>query len=187
MRQYKVANRYAKALFTLAVEQGNLDLVHQDMELIRGLNHPEFSRMLASPVINSDAKSKTFDAVFGGKISPLSQAFFNLVFRKGRSLSLKEIGESFDDMYLDHQGFVKAELTTATPVSEELKQVIKEKLEALPQLSGKRVILTERLDPAIIGGYVLQVGDQSLDASIRRDLQVIKTQFVENMYVQKIR
>lgn len=187
MRQYKVANRYAKALFTLAVEQGKLDAVHQDMEMIRGLNHPEFSRMLASPVINSDAKSKTFDAVFGGKITPLSQAFFNLVFRKGRSLSLKEIGESFDDMYLDHKGFIKAELTTATSVSEDLKQVIKEKLEALPQLSGKRVILTERLDPAIIGGYVLQVGDQSLDASIRRDLQVIKTQFVENMYVQKIR
>ena len=46
MRQYKVANRYAKALFTLAVEQGKLDAVHQDMEMIRGLNHPEFSRML---------------------------------------------------------------------------------------------------------------------------------------------
>ena len=187
MRQYKVANRYAKALFTLAVEQGNLEAVHQDMELIRGLNHPEFSRMLASPVINSDAKSKTFDAVFGGKISPLSQAFFNLVFRKGRSLSLKEIGESFEDMYLDHQGFVKAELTTATPVSDELKKEIVAKLEALPQMTGKRVLLSERIDPAIIGGYVLQVGDQSLDASIRRDLQVIKTQFVENMYVQKIR
>jgi len=178
MRQYKVANRYAKALFTLAVEQGNLDAVHQDMELIRGLNHPEFSRMLASPVINS---------VFGGKITPLCQSFFNLVFRKGRALSLKEIGESFEDMYLDHQGFVKAELTTATPVSDELKKEIVAKLEALPQMTGKRVLLSERIDPAIIGGYVLQVGDQSLDASIRRDLQVIKTQFVENMYVQKIR
>jgi F-type H+-transporting ATPase subunit delta len=90
-------------------------------------------------------------------------------------------------MYLDHQGFVKAELTTATPVSDELKKEIVAKLEALPQMTGKRVLLSERIDPAIIGGYVLQVGDQSLDASIRRDLQVIKTQFVENMYVQKIR
>ena len=82
---------------------------------------------------------------------------------------------------------MKAELTTAAPVSDELKQEIKAKLETLPQMSGKRIVLTERIDPAIIGGYVLQVGDQSLDASIRRDLQVIKTQFVENMYVQKIR
>jgi F-type H+-transporting ATPase subunit delta len=54
-------------------------------------------------------------------------------------------------------------------------------------MAGKRIVLSERINPAIIGGYVLQIGDQSLDASIRRDLQVIKTQFVENMYVQKIR
>lgn len=187
MRQYKVANRYAKALFTLAKEQGQLDVVHEDMEMIRGLNHPEFSRMITSPVINSQAKSKTFDAIFGGKITPMSQAFFHLVFRKGRAISLKEIGESFEGMYLDHQGVVVAELTTAAPVSDAVKEDIKARLEALPHMTGKRVILKDKIDPAIIGGYVIQVGDQSLDASIRRDLQVIKTQFVENMYVQQIR
>jgi F-type H+-transporting ATPase subunit delta len=187
MRQYKVANRYAKALFSLALETGQLEDVHKDIALIHGLNHPEFSRMMVSPVVNSDAKSKTFDAVFGGKISKLSQSFFNLVFRKGRFLSLNEIGQAFEDMYLDHKGVVVAELTTAVSVSESIKSEMRAKLEALPFLSGKSVILKEKVDPSIIGGYVLQIGGQSLDASIKRDLQVIKTQFVENMYVQKLR
>jgi F-type H+-transporting ATPase subunit delta len=90
-------------------------------------------------------------------------------------------------MYLDHKGVVVAELTTAIAVSDSVKTEMRVKLEALPFLSGKSVILKEKIDPSIIGGYVLQLGGQSLDASIKRDLQVIKTQFVENMYVQKLR
>ena len=73
MRQYKVANRYAKALFSLALENGQLEEVHKDMQMIMGLNHAEFSRMMVSPVINSDAKAKAFDAIFGSRISKLSQ------------------------------------------------------------------------------------------------------------------
>jgi F-type H+-transporting ATPase subunit delta len=187
MRQYKVANRYAKALFSLALENGQLEEVHKDMQMIMGLNHAEFSRMMVSPVINSDAKAKAFDAIFGSRISKLSHTFFNLVFRKGRSLSLVEIGSSFEDMYLDHKGVLVAEFTTAVPVSDSVKAEIRAKLEALPNLKGKRIILKEKVDPAIIGGYIIQLGGQSLDASIRKDLQVIKTQFVENMYIQKLR
>jgi F-type H+-transporting ATPase subunit delta len=187
MRQYKVASRYAKALFTLALEGGQLEEVHKDMELIRGLNHAEFSRMMVSPVINSEAKAKAFGAVFGGRISKLTQSFFNLVFRKGRSLSLVEIGTAFEDMYLDHKGVMVAEFTTAVPVSDGVKAEMRAKLEALPHLKGKRIILKDKVDPSIIGGYVLQLGDQSLDASIKKDLKVIKTQFVENMYIQKLR
>lgn len=187
MRQYKVANRYARALFDLALERGSLDGVHADMQLIAGLGHAEFSRMIVSPVVKSDAKARAFEAVFGGRISSLTAAFFNLVFRKGRSLSLEAIEAAFEAMYLAHKGVVVAELTTAVPASEALKDDMRRRLEALPQMAGRQVVLRDRVDPAIIGGYVLQMGDHSLDASIRRDLRVIQTQFVENMYVQNIR
>jgi F-type H+-transporting ATPase subunit delta len=187
MRHYKVANRYAKALFQLALEGGSLDAVQADMQLIAGLGHAEFSRMMVSPVVKSDAKARAFAAVFGGRISPLTASFFNLVFRKGRSLSLTEIQASFEEMYLDHKGVVVAELTTALPASDAVKEDIRRRLEALPQLAGKKVVMKDRVDSAIIGGYVLQLGDYSLDASIRRDLRAIQTQFVENMYVQNIR
>jgi F-type H+-transporting ATPase subunit delta len=187
MRQTKVANRYAKALFTLAQEQGRLDEVQRDLRAVRGLDHAEFNRMMVSPVINCDAKSRAFNAVFGGKIGQLSHAFFNLVFKKGRSFSLADISSAFEDMYNDHKGVVVAQLTTAVPVSDVLKSELRAKMEALPHMKGKTITLTERIDPSIIGGYVLQLQGWSLDASIRRDLQVIKTQFVENMYEQKLR
>ncbi|MBM3441937.1 MAG: ATP synthase F1 subunit delta [Bacteroidetes bacterium] len=187
MRQYKVAHRYAKALFQLALEGGSLEAVHSDMQLIGGLGHAEFSRMMVSPIIKSDAKAKAFATVFGNRISPLTASFFNLVFRKGRSLSLSEIQASFEAMYLDYKGVVVAELTTALPASDAVKEDMRRRLEALPQMAGKKVILHDRVDPSIIGGYVLQLGDHSLDASIRRDLRTIQTQFVENMYVQNIR
>jgi F-type H+-transporting ATPase subunit delta len=187
MRQYKVANRYAKALFDLALEGGALDAVQADMQLIAGLGHAEFSRMMVSPVVKSDAKARAFAAVFGGRISPLTASFFNLVFRKGRSLSLSEIQSSFEAMYLAHKGVVVAELTTAYPVSDDVREDMRLRLEALPQMAGRKVVMKDKVDPAIIGGYVLQLGDHSLDASIRRDLRTIQTQFVENMYVQNIR
>jgi F-type H+-transporting ATPase subunit delta len=187
MRQTKVANRYAKALFTLAQESGKLDDVQRDMRMVRDLDHAEFHRMMVSPVINCDAKAKAFNAVFGGKIGQLSQAFFNLVFRKGRSISLADIGNAFEQMFNEHKGVVVAELTTAVPVSDTLKAELRTKLEALPHMKGKKVTLTEKIDASIIGGYVLQLEGWSLDASIKRDLQVIKTQFVENMYEQKLR
>ena len=187
MRQTKVANRYAKALFTLALEQGRLDEVQRDMLAVRGLDHAEFNRMMVSPVINSEAKSRAFNAVFGGKIGQLSHTFFNLVFKKGRSLSLVDIASAFEAMYNDHKGVVVAELTTAVPVSDVLKSELRAKMEALPQMKGKTITLKQNIDPSIIGGYVLQLQGWSLDASIKRDLQVIKTQFVENMYEQKLR
>jgi len=187
MRQYKVANRYAKALFDLALEGGRLDAVHADMQLIAGLGHEEFSRMMVSPVVKGDAKARAFAAVFGRRISTLTSSFFNLVFRKGRSLSLNGIQAAFEEMYLDHKGVVVAELTTALPASDAVKEDMRRRIEALPQMAGKKVVLKDRVDPSIIGGYVLQLGDHSLDASIRRDLRTIQTQFVENMYVQNIR
>lgn len=109
------------------------------------------------------------------------------MFRKGRSFSLTDIGNSFGEMYNAHKGIVVAELTTAVPVSDTLKAELRAKLEALPHMKGKKVTLTEKIDASIIGGYVLQLEGWSLDASIKRDLQVIKTQFVENMYEQKLR
>lgn len=187
MRQYKVANRYAKALFDLALEGGSLEVVHADLQLIGSLGHEELARMLVSPVVKGDAKARAFSAIFDGRICPLTASFFNLVFRKGRSLSLKGIEAAFEDMYLAHRGVVIAELTTAMPASDELREDMRRRIGSLSQMAGKTVVLKERVDPSIIGGYLLQLGDHSLDASIRRDLWTIRTQFVENMYMQNIR
>lgn len=187
MRQYKVANRYAKALFTLAVETNQLEEVNRDIELIRAVDHEEFRRIIMSPIINGDKKVALFEAVFGGRISKLTQSFFNLVFKKGRMTSLLEIREDFELQYRAHKGIKIMKLTTALPVSDETKENIRKRIQAIERYKNSTLILEEKVDDSLIGGFVIQIDDELFNASIRHDLEYIKNQFVENMYIQKIR
>jgi F-type H+-transporting ATPase subunit delta len=77
-------------------------------------------------------------------------------------------------------------ITTAEPISDALKTVITKQLQDHPNLLGKTVTMESKVDPNIIGGFVVEMNNELYDASIRHDLQLIKKQFVENMYVSKI-
>ena len=187
MRQYKVANRYAKALFTLAQESNQLETVAKDIELIQAVNHEEFRRVIMSPIISGDKKAALFRAIFGGRISDLTMKFFDLVFAKGRVTSLAEIREDFEHQYREYRNIRIMKLTTATDVSDEIKEGIRKRVQELERFRGSTLVMEHKVDEHLVGGFVLQVGDELFDASIRHDLDYIKNQFVENMYVQKIR
>jgi len=187
MRQTRVAGRYSKALFDLARETGQVEEVKGDIDLIRSVNHEELRRVLVSPVINGEKKEKVFTSVFGPHISKLTLSFFNLIFKKGRSVAMTEILESFDDYYREYKGIEEVELTTAEPMTAGMREEMRARLQKLPIYAGKTVELKEKVDERIIGGFVAQFGGQLFDASIRHDLQYIRKQFVENMYVQKLR
>jgi len=187
MRNTRVANRYSKALMDLAVETNQVEAVKKDIEMIRLATTGELNQVLLSPIIRHEKKVQIFTAIFSGKVTPLTASFFNLVFAKGREVVLRDILIEFDDEYRRMQGIKILELTTATPVSEGLKADIKTKFEALPQYKGVKMEIVEKVDESLLGGFLAQVDDQLFDASIRRDLAVIKKQFVENMYIQKIR
>jgi len=187
MRQYKVANRYAKALFTLANETNQLEVVNKDILLIQSLDHDEFKRIILSPIISGDKKEALFEAVFGGRISKLTQSFFNLVFQKGRVTSLLEIGRDFEEQYRQHKGIKIMKITTAVPVSAEVKEDIRKRIQAIERYKNSTLVLEEYIDDSLIGGFVVQVEDELFDASIKHDLRFIKKQFVENMYIQQIR
>ena len=187
MRQFKVANRYAKALFTLAIETNQLEEVNKDIQLIEALDHDEFKRILLSPIISSDKKVALFEAVFGGRISKLTQSFFNLVFQKGRVTSLIEIGHDFVVQYREHKGIKIMKLTTAVPVSADVKDEIRNRMQAMEKYKKSTLVLEEKIDAALVGGFIVQIDDELFDASIRHDLRFIRKQFVENMYIQQIR
>jgi F-type H+-transporting ATPase subunit delta len=167
MRQPKVAQRYAKALFDLAVERNELEKIKADLEGIKELdNHQELKAVWNSPVIQGEKKQKIFTAILDGKVSPTTTAFFNLLFKKGREIAIGEMTNAFNAMYRRHHNIHLVEITTAAPVSQEV---------------------TNKVDAAIVGGFVLHVDDVLYDASIRHDLQIIRKQFIENMYIQKLR
>ncbi|MFN5937532.1 MAG: ATP synthase F1 subunit delta [Sphingobacteriales bacterium] len=187
MRQPKVASRYAKALFDLAVETGALEKVKDDINTIAAAAVGDLNTVMVSPVIRGDQKEKIFAAIFGDKVSPLTISFFNLVFKKGREVAIREIMEAYMDLYRAHHHIQKVEITTATPVEPQVHQQILDSMRKVEGYEQAKFDVSPKVDPSIVGGFVLQVGDNLFDASIRHDLQTIKKQFIENMYVQNIR
>lgn len=186
MRQTKVASRYAKALFDLALETGKLEDVRNDLSVIAGINHPELKALMASPIIRSDKKVAIFETIFASSLQAVTTAFFRLIFSKGRSVAIDEMMEAFAAMYRENKGIKVVALTTAVPVSESIKAEITSLLSRNKMMQNKTLELKEHVDPSILGGLVVQVDDQLFDASIRHDLQFIKRQFIKNMYVSEI-
>jgi len=186
MRQTKVAQRYAKAIFDLAVETSKLEEVKNDFELIQSVQNKDLHLMLMSPIVKGEKKIAIFEAVFSKHIQPITSSFFKLIFSKGRSVAINDIINAFIEKYRIQKGIKLVELTTAVEVSKEIQGNISAVLKENSLLKGKSIELKTKVDASIIGGLIVQVDDKLFDASIRHDLQVIKKQFIENMYISKI-
>ena len=183
----RVAGRYAKSIFDLAVERNLLEDVHNDMLLLQSMckSSREFVNLLRSPVIKADKKNKIISTITEGKVSQLTSSFLTLMTTKGREGVMPEIVSAFISMYNDIKGISKVKLTTAQPVSDELKQSIIDKM----QLSNpaQHIELETVVNENLIGGFVLEYNNNRVDASVLRDLKDIKKQFEQNIYVQRIR
>lgn len=183
----RLAGRYAKSLVDLAVEKNQLEEVYKDMLYLQAVckSNRDFVNVLKSPVIKADKKVQILEAVTSGKISELTQRFNRLMVNKGREASLPEIAEAFIDSYNKIKGINKVKLTTAQPMSEELKNSIVGKIKSSTPMQN--VELETVTDDALIGGFVLEFNNNLVDASIARDLKDIKAQFQKNIYVPDIR
>jgi len=183
----RLAGRYAKSLLGLAIERGQLDIVYKDMQYLHQVAeiNKEFVVVLKSPVIAPDKKEAILAAVTNGNISELTDLFIRLLIRKGREMNLPEITGAFIAQYKEIQQIYPVKLTTAVPVSEEVKQEIVSKVRE--QSDMKNIELTAVVDEDLIGGFVLQIGNSLVDASIAYDLREIKKQFLNNDFIYKIR
>jgi F-type H+-transporting ATPase subunit delta len=183
----RLASRYAKSLLDLAVEKGQLEEVYTDMQWLQSVckSNRDFVNLLKSPVINGDKKLKIVDAVAGGKLSQLTSAFNRLVISKTRESNLPEIATAFITQYKEYKNIHTLKLTTATPLSDEAKNAI---VAQVKKTSGfDNIEVEEKVDKNIIGGFVLQIGDKLIDASVVYDLRAIAKQFENNDFIYKIR
>ncbi len=183
----RLAGRYAKSLIDLAIERNELEAVYKDMQLLQSVcrNNREFVTIMKSPVIAPDKKESIFNAVTKGKVSTLTTAFYQLLVRKAREGTFPEIVNAFIDQYKHHKGIYTIKLTTAGPVSEQLKQEIISKVQA--QTPMKNIELKTEVKEDLVGGFVLEMGDTLVDASIAYDLKAIRKQFLNNDFIYKIR
>lgn len=187
MQSPRLAGRYAKSLVDLAQERGELETVYNDMQYLQQVvkQSREFVTLIKSPVIKADKKNAILEAVSRGKVSELTMSFNRLLVLKGREAVLPEIVQAFLEQYNLIKGIHRVKLTTAVEASDELKRSIKQKVAVEANLG--EVELETKVDPAIIGGFILEFNNNKVDASILRDLKDIKKQFMDNHYVQKIR
>jgi len=183
----RLASRYAKSLIDLAVEKNSLEDTLADIKYLDSIcrNSGEFTNMLRSPIIKADKKLEIITAVVGDSLKPLAHAFIKLLVNKGREENLPEIAHEFVQQYKQMKNIRSVKLTTAGPVSDELKKAIREKIDA--SLPGATIELTEEINPELIGGFVLLMDDKLFDASIRRDLNDVKAQFKKNIYIPELR
>jgi F-type H+-transporting ATPase subunit delta len=186
MQNPRLAARYAKSLLDLAVEQNQLDAVYADMKFLQQVNksNPDFVAMLRSPIITSDKKDKIIDAIIGNKVCKLTMLFINLLTTKTRESNMPEIVTAFIEQYNKLKNIQTVKLTTATAISEELKQSIVAKVK---NSTSTAVEIETSVKEELIGGFKLEVGGTLIDASILRDLNDVKKQFLNNEYIHKIR
>ncbi len=164
-----VAKRYAQALFEAARKRSLLESIAGDLEGVLSLLNAElgFRRFLSSPRCTRKEMDALFRKVFADRVHPLTHELFNLLMEKKRLPILNQIIEAYLDMLEAYQGIVTAEVVTAVPVNDEFVQDLISKLEAG---SGKRVKLEQKINPDIIAGVMVRLGDQIIDRSARRML-----------------
>jgi F-type H+-transporting ATPase subunit delta len=172
-----VAERmYARALFRAAQEQGRLAPVREDLgdfvEAVREV--PELRSLLVNPELDSRLKADALRELLGGA-DELVRNFLLLLAEKGRVAQLEEIALEFERLVAADEGRLEVELTTAVELSDEDADRLVGQIE---QASGRTVVATRKVDPALIGGLILQAGSRRVDASVRGRLDRLRHELV---------
>ena len=182
MSVIRIASRYAKSLLDLAKDQNVMDDVVSDMEgFSKMVENRDLYLLLKSPIINVGKKADIFNALFDGKVNKLTKAFFDIVLRKGREGLLPEISAEFMNQYKRMQGISSVKLTTAAPISEAALESIKSKLLA-STATDEVVDIETKVDESIIGGFIVEIGDKLIDASVSHKLAELAKQMTNKEY-----
>jgi F-type H+-transporting ATPase subunit delta len=183
----RLAARYAKAILDLAVEKNQLENVYNDMLFFRQAfsSSRDLVSLLLSPIIKADKKGKVLDAIASGRVSDITASFNKLLLAKEREAYLPEIVTAFIEQYKIHKGIQTVKLTTAAPISEEVKQAILDKVKSVRNI--QQIELHTEINEKLIGGFVLEIGDELVDASVAFELNNIRKQFQNNDFIYKIR
>ena len=172
----KAGIRYAKAVLQQATETNTAAAVFGDMEVIHATlaGSSELRGVLKSPVVKTKDKKEALLTIFKGT-SDLSKVLVNTLVENKRINALGAVASSYINLYNDSQGVKVADVTTAVALSPELESKV---LAKVKELTGSdHVSLRNEIDPNIIGGFILRVGDLQYNASIANQLRNIKREF----------
>ncbi len=178
MSVFRVANRYATALMGLALEKNNLEQFAGDVEFINNTmaQSKELRLFLASPIIKKTVKLEVFKELLKTRTNKDLAEFVEFIISKNREELLPDIIKRFLEMRDDKLGIVRGEVTCAVELTTGQQGNLKKELELR---TGKKVELTFKVDPKIIGGFLVKAGDTVIDASITNQLKMLRKSFSE--------
>ena len=169
-----IAGRYALALFELAKEGKALDKVSDALDRFAAMldSSEDLDRLVRSPVYSADEQVAALTGLLKkAKIDGLAANFLKLVAAKRRLFAVRGMIAGYRALVAEELGVVSAEVTVAAPLSEKNREAV---LKALESKAGKKISLSEKVDPAIIGGLVVKMGSRMIDASLRTKLSAMK-------------
>ncbi|MEI8224568.1 MAG: ATP synthase F1 subunit delta [Bacteroidota bacterium] len=177
MNDSKISVRYSRALFQSALGKKILDKVNQDMIFISEVcKIPEAKEFLHSPIIVPSKKVAIFHKMLGDNVEEITLSLIDLVVKNGRESYIPAIARVFIHETMKHKGITESVLTTAVKAEANVKKQI---ADLISEVFKTKVVLKENIDADIIGGFILRVDDNYIDASIRNKLRKIKKSLKE--------
>lgn len=172
MKSSKASIRYAQALLELALENSKLDAISRDMSYLAEVDrdHRDFQLLLTSPIVKAEKKIAVFNELFG-EFDELSRSFIALITKNGREGLLPQIAAAFDGLVKQTKGIVPITIVSAIKLDAGVKKQIMDKIQST--VKGELEV-TEEIDPALIGGFIVKMGDTQIDASVASKLTQLK-------------
>ena len=176
----RAAIRYAKALLQKANENNTEAVVFGDMQSVYNTikGSRDLQVALQSPVIRAEDKKNALMKIFSGQ-SEDTHSLIRVLVNNKRTSMLADVTKSFIDLYNEQQGIIIATVTTAVPLSEEMEKKVMAKVKSMT--GSDSITLNNVVDPDILGGFVLRVGDVQYDASIINQFRNLRKEF-KNQY-----
>ena len=171
-----VHRRYAQALFDAAKEKGRLQEVHAELSdfaaAVRDV--PELRSALRNPELDPGTKAELLDALMGGA-DQLVRNFLRLTAEKGRIAEIEDMARELDRLLAAEERRLSVELTTALQLSDDDARGLVKQIE---DASGRKVEVSRKVDPELIGGLILQIGSMRVDASVRGRIERLRRELV---------
>ncbi len=166
----EAANRYAQAVFAIALQNGTVDRWRSDLNDIASiLAESELAAIFVDDRVPAARRYEIIDSVLD--VPPVARNLAKLLVQKGRASSARAVADAFDAIADAYAGIAKAEITTAVPIDDGQRLAIEKQLS---ERLHKTVTATTAVDPSLVGGTIIRVGDQLIDGSVATRLRLLR-------------
>lgn len=174
----RISARYAKAAYDYAAEKGEENKLYEEMKLVEAAfaGFKSMARVMENPTVSPGEKLELLTTAAGRKVSVSFRNLYSLIMKNARATYSLHVALMYQEYYRKEKGIVIARLTSAEPVSEAVKARMRD---LIAQDASLEVDFISRVNPELIGGFVLEVNSNQLDASVKSQLNKLKVQLVE--------